>query len=203
MPGECGWRGTSRGKKRGKLWSLAEGDAYCESSLSAAAADPRGRQPARWALLALSVVAPSGYSGSMTHPAPPGMTEDEWSRLGGPHPTTVSPTLMVTRPPAQIAEGLLDRSRPKAAGVVRLPPHVAWSPPYEYDLADRHQCCRAYQRVMTEGSVAPDGAAATANLLHLAPLGATHIVRAPVGAGRTAIGTVCGRLPGIRSRPRG
>ena len=57
---------------------------------------------------------------------------------------------MVTRPPAQIPEGLLDRSRPKAAGVVRLPPHVASSPPYEYDLTDRRQRCRAYQRVMTE-----------------------------------------------------
>ena len=87
----------------------------------------------------------------MTHPAPPSMTEDEWFPPGGPHPTTVSPTLMVTRPSAQIPQGLLDQSRPKAAGVVRLPPHVAWSPPYEYDLADRRQRCRAYQRVMTEG----------------------------------------------------
>lgn len=58
----------------------------------------------------------------MTDPAPPSMTEDEWFPPGGPHPTTVSPTLMVTRPPAQIPEGLLDPSRPKAAGVVRLPP---------------------------------------------------------------------------------
>ena len=38
--------------------------------------------------------------------------------------------------------------------MVRLPEHVAWSPPYEYDLSDRRQRCRAYQRVMTEGLAA-------------------------------------------------
>ena len=40
----------------------------------------------------------------------------------------------VDTPSAKIPEGLLDRSRPKASGVVRLPPHVVWSPPWEYDL---------------------------------------------------------------------
>ena len=34
---------------------------------------------------------------------------------------------------------------------MRLPGHVAWSPPYEYDLADRRARAAAYQRVMTEG----------------------------------------------------
>ena len=50
-----------------------------------------------------------------------------------------------------IPEELLDRSLPKASGVVRLPGHIAWSPPYQYDLADRRSLRRAYQRVMTEG----------------------------------------------------
>lgn len=79
------------------------------------------------------------------------MTEEEWFPQGGPHPTTVSPTRVLTRPPARIPAGLLDRSRPKASGLVRLPPHVAWSPPFEYDLADRRQRLDAYQVVMTEG----------------------------------------------------
>ena len=45
-----------------------------------------------------------GDSRHMAYPSPP-MTEEEWFPLGGPHPTTVSPTLMVARPPAQIPEG--------------------------------------------------------------------------------------------------
>ena len=79
------------------------------------------------------------------------MTGEEWFPEGGPHPATVSPTRMLTRPPAKIPEGLLDRTRPKASGVVRLPDHVACSPPYEYDLADRPQRLLAYAVVMTEG----------------------------------------------------
>ena len=47
----------------------------------------------------------------MAYPSPP-MTEEEWFPPGGPHPTTVSPTLMVARPPAQIPEGLLGLRRP-------------------------------------------------------------------------------------------
>ena len=35
--------------------------------------------------------------------------------------------------------------------MVRLPSHIAWSAPFKYDLADRRQRSRAYQRVMTEG----------------------------------------------------
>ena len=50
-----------------------------------------------------------------------------------------------------IPEELADRSLPKATGVVRLPGHIAWSPPYEYDLADRRSLRRAYQRILTEG----------------------------------------------------
>ena len=79
------------------------------------------------------------------------MTAEEWFPEGGPHPTTVSPTRMLTRPPAKIPDGLLDRSLPKASGVVRLPEHVAWSPPFTYDLADRRQRLDAYAVVMTEG----------------------------------------------------
>ena len=41
------------------------------------------------------------------------------------------------RMPVAIPEDLEDRALPKASGVVRLPAHIAWSPPYEYDLDDR------------------------------------------------------------------
>lgn len=51
-----------------------------------------------------------------------------------------------------IPEEMLDRSVPKATGVVRLPDHIAWSPPYEYDLADRRSLRRAYQRILSEGT---------------------------------------------------
>ena len=44
-----------------------------------------------------------------------------------------------------------DPTAPKASGVVRLPDHIAWSPPYEYDLGDRRDLRRLYARVMTEG----------------------------------------------------
>ena len=87
----------------------------------------------------------------MASPAPPSMTEEEWFPQGGPPPETVSPTRVLTRPAAKIPHGLLDRSRPKASGVVRLPAHVAWSPPFEYDLANRRQRLDVYQQVMTEG----------------------------------------------------
>ena len=55
-----------------------------------------------------------------------------------------------------VPEELLDRSTPKATGVVRLSDHIAWSPPYEYDLTDRQDRRDAYQRVTTEG-LADDG----------------------------------------------
>ncbi len=55
------------------------------------------------------------------------------------------------RMPVAIPADVGDRSLPKAKGTVRLPDHVAWSPPYVYDLEDRQQRCRAYARVMTEG----------------------------------------------------
>ena len=53
--------------------------------------------------------------------------------------------------PVAIPADIEDRSVPKASGVVRLPGHIAWSPPYEYDLEDRRGLRRAYARVMTEG----------------------------------------------------
>ena len=112
----------------------------------------------------------------MAHPAPPRMTEEEWFPPDGPHPTTVSPTRVLTRPSAKIPEGLLDRSRPKASGVVRLPTHLAWSPPFEYDLGDRCQRLDVYQRVMTEGRaedvlwfVDVDEVVAMWDELHLSP----------------------------------
>ena len=37
---------------------------------------------------------------------------------------------------------------------MRLPSHIAWSPPYEYDLADRRWLRGAYQRILTEGTEA-------------------------------------------------
>ena len=55
------------------------------------------------------------------------------------------------RMPVAIPGDVGDRTLPKASGVVRLPGHIAWSPPYEYDLDDRAQRCRAYARVMSEG----------------------------------------------------
>ena len=55
------------------------------------------------------------------------------------------------RMPVSIPDDMDDRTIPKASGVVRLPAHIAWSPPYEYDLDRRRSLCRAYARVMTEG----------------------------------------------------
>ena len=81
----------------------------------------------------------------------PPLGDPAWFPQGGPHPSSVSPTLTVTRPPAKIPEDLLDRSRPKANGVVTLPQRVAWSGQGAFDLADRRQRCDAYKLVMTEG----------------------------------------------------
>ena len=50
-----------------------------------------------------------------------------------------------------IPPGLEDRSVPKASGRVRLPGHIAWSEPFEYDLDDRCELLLAYAQVMTEG----------------------------------------------------
>ncbi len=55
------------------------------------------------------------------------------------------------RMPVAIPADASDRTLPKAGGVVRLPGHIAWSPPHVYDLDDRQQRCRAYARVMSEG----------------------------------------------------
>lgn len=53
--------------------------------------------------------------------------------------------------PVAIPEDIENRSLPKASGVVRLPGHIAWSPPYEYDLDNPRNLRCAYERVMTEG----------------------------------------------------
>ena len=55
------------------------------------------------------------------------------------------------RMPVAIPADIEDRSLSKASGVVTLPDHIAWSPPYEYDLDDRRDLRGAYARVMTEG----------------------------------------------------
>ncbi|MCQ3809789.1 MAG: hypothetical protein KTV68_04460 [Acidimicrobiia bacterium] len=55
------------------------------------------------------------------------------------------------RPPVAIPSNLEDRSVPKASGRVRLPSHIAWSEPFEFDLGDRCQLLLAYAQVMTEG----------------------------------------------------
>ena len=55
------------------------------------------------------------------------------------------------RPPVAIPRNIADRSIPKACGVVRLPGHIAWSEPFEYDLGDRCELLLAYAQVMTEG----------------------------------------------------
>ncbi len=57
------------------------------------------------------------------------------------------------RMPVAIPNDLADRSVPKATGLVTLPAHVAWSPPYVYDLDNRSDLRCAYARVMTEGLV--------------------------------------------------
>ena len=64
----------------------------------------------------------SGERGLRPEPA----VEEDWFPLGGPPPATVSPTRPLGRKPAAIPEAILDRSRPKASGVVRLPSHIAW-----------------------------------------------------------------------------
>ena len=53
--------------------------------------------------------------------------------------------------PVSIPDDMEDRSLPKASGRVRLPRHIAWSFPFEYDLDNPKQLRSAYERVMTEG----------------------------------------------------
>ena len=53
--------------------------------------------------------------------------------------------------PVVIPDDMEDRRVRKASGVVALPGHIAWSPPFEYDFNDRRDLRCAYVRVMTEG----------------------------------------------------
>lgn len=55
------------------------------------------------------------------------------------------------RLPVSIPDDIADRSVEKASGLVKLPAHIAWSPPYVYDLDDPGELRCAYARVMTEG----------------------------------------------------
>ncbi len=64
---------------------------------------------------------------------------------------TVSRTRLLSRPPVCIPDDLVDRTLPKASGVVTLPGHIAWSAPYTFDMDDRWQLIGMYQTVMTEG----------------------------------------------------
>lgn len=57
----------------------------------------------------------------------------------------------LSRLPVSIPHDMEDRKLPKATGVVRLPGHIAWSPPYTYDLGRPRSLRRAYARVLTEG----------------------------------------------------
>lgn len=53
--------------------------------------------------------------------------------------------------PVAIPDDMEDRSVRRVSGVVTLPGHIAWSPPFEYDLDDRRDLRCAYARVMSEG----------------------------------------------------
>ena len=57
----------------------------------------------------------------------------------------------LSRMPVSIPDDMEDRTLPKATGVVKLPPHIAWSLPYTYDLGRPRSLRRVYARVMTEG----------------------------------------------------
>lgn len=55
--------------------------------------------------------------------------------------------------PVAIPDDVDDPSVTKASGVLRLPLHVRWSPPFrEYDLADRRDRGLVYEQVLTEGT---------------------------------------------------
>lgn len=55
------------------------------------------------------------------------------------------------RRPVHVAD--LSATRPQASGVVRLPLHLSWSGDnHGYDLADRRDLARLYERVLTEGT---------------------------------------------------
>ena len=71
-----------------------------------------------------------------------------WRGIVGRVSTRVRP---LGRPPVAIPSNLEDRSVPKARGRVRLPGHIAWSEPFEFDLDDRCEMLLAYAQVMTEG----------------------------------------------------
>ncbi len=81
-----------------------------------------------------------------------------WKRRNDRISIVISPDLSspprprpLGRMPVAIPDDIENRSLPKASGVVRLPSHVAWSPPYEYDLNEPRNLRCAYERVMTEG----------------------------------------------------
>lgn len=66
----------------------------------------------------------------------------EWSTRGTGRKTFSVPSVLPTLPAAQ------------ALAHVDLPHHLAWSGKTRFHLADRHQRCRVYEIVLTEGSPA-------------------------------------------------
>ena len=109
------------------------------------------------------VVTPLGYSVA-TSTLTADLHPDLWvSNYNGHQMTELAVREDVGRPPlvrplgrmpVAIPEDVGDRALLKAAGVVRLPAHIAWSPPYEYDLDDRRDLRCAYAQVMAEGLAA-------------------------------------------------
>ena len=83
------------------------------------------------------------------------------------------------RMPVAIPADIEDRSLPKASGMITLPGHIAWSPPYEYDLDDRRDLRGAYARVMTEGL--------DADVRYYIDVDTLVEPRRPVGAGNSAV----------------
>ncbi len=61
-------------------------------------------------------------------------------------------TRAVAQVPA-VPDDLDDGDFEKVSGVVELPVHIRWSgPPRRYDVADRQQRARVYERVLREGN---------------------------------------------------
>lgn len=73
----------------------------------------------------------------------------------------------------------LSKTRPKAPGVVHLPLHLSWSgESYGYDLSDRQDRARLYERVLTEGT--EDDIVVYVDLDHLVDVWAEMVLPAHV-----------------------
>ncbi|MHB1555610.1 MAG: hypothetical protein ACYCSX_16395 [Acidimicrobiales bacterium] len=66
---------------------------------------------------------------------------------------TRSPLLGPASRPVAIPDDIDDPSLPKAAGVIELPLHIAWSEPsLAFDLSRRSDRLRVYEQVLREGT---------------------------------------------------